>query len=106
MIRDTLAAWRLLRLLHSDELTRPAREAAMTWALRRPPVILGTLPRIEALRHPPLHPRVAYMLGCEKCLAVWAALGVVLVRRRAPWLRDALALAQAAALLEEYALKS
>lgn len=61
MIVRGLATWRLTQLVVEDEITRPARE----WVARRWP-----------------DSPVNYLLGCRKCVSVWAGIVVVLAPKR------------------------
>jgi hypothetical protein len=70
-----LAVWRLTELATTDEITRPVRE----WAGRR-------------------GGRVGYLVGCPRCLSVWAGLAVLIVPE---WMSAALATSAATILLTD-----
>jgi hypothetical protein len=80
LLTDSLALWRLTRLVTADELTAPLRERAQSWALER--------------RKPMLH----YLLGCPYCMSVWLAPAVLVMPKRA---RRLLAAAGAVSLIAE-----
>lgn len=79
LIRDTLAVYRLTRLVTEDEITRPLRERV-------------------ARRWP--DSKLAYFVTCPYCVSVWAGLVVSsgIVPRRVRW---ALTLSGATALIED-----
>lgn len=81
-VLDALATFRLVRLIHSDEITADLRTTAIGWTLRNG------------------HTRARTLLTCVHCLGVWCA-GAVLILRRVRGghhARDLLALAGAASL--------
>lgn len=73
LIETALATARLTRLVLRDEITAPVRRPVVEWALTsRAPYGVG----------PPFaHPRLAYLLGCDWCVSIWAASVVVAVYR-------------------------
>jgi hypothetical protein len=59
LVLDSLAAYRLARLVTMDDLTKPARDRVWHWAM-------------EHKRH-----RLAEFVTCPHCVGVWVAAGVV-----------------------------
>lgn len=70
---DTLATYRLTKLVIDDEITREAREWAYEQANRLPA---------------PLASKVTYLLGCPWCVSIWAAGTLLLLRKVNPALAD------------------
>jgi hypothetical protein len=109
---DVLAAYRLTRLVVADTITEPLRERVVGWAYRRADRgdenawtnLLGGRVETSWLDHASADedpPKLATLVTCPYCAGVWVAAGVVLARRWRWWppVRDALALAAAAALV-------
>ena len=85
LIVDSLAAFRLSRLVVADTLLDAPRAAV--------------LDRLEASG--PAGQKAAEGLGCYWCVGVWAAALVALLRRTVPALVDALAVAAGAGIIAE-----
>ena len=62
---DTLATYRLARLLTEDELFEPVRE----WVWKK---------------HSPEDTKIGYFVTCPWCVSIWAGAGVALAREFAP----------------------
>lgn len=62
---DTLATFRITRLVVDDRITQPLRERV--WQ-----------------QHPPEQGGVGFLISCPYCTSVWAAAGVVAMRRVIP----------------------
>lgn len=85
LLLDSLATWRLVRLLYRDDITEPPRQALIEWTLEHDRRKLRTL------------------IQCPHCLGIWCA-GLVLALRRVPGgriVRDLLAVAGAQSILWE-----
>lgn len=82
MLVEALAAARVTRLVTRDTVTRPAREH---------------VGRLEAEGRVPLGSWE--FVRCPWCVGVWAALLVMVTRRRGRWLWRVLAAAEVAGLL-------
>ncbi len=110
---DSLATFRLSRLVTTDTLTAAPRDAVIRWAYRHDPV---QRPQVEvitpgawadevALDTNP--PKMAVLATCPWCASVWCAAGVVALRRLVPraWgpVAEVLALAAVAGLVAERA---
>lgn len=87
LLLDSLAVYRITRLIVTDEITAPLRDPIIDW-----------LDEHE-------HPKLAYLLSCPWCASVWAAAAVLLIRWRAPkvWaqLRWALSMSATAGIIAE-----
>lgn len=81
MIRQVLAAKRLVRLIAHDEIFEDLRVALVD-------------------RWPPEDHKLTYLLSCEKCLSVWAS-ALVAGGVLPDWLVDTLATSEAAILASE-----
>lgn len=111
---DTLAAYRITRLVTSDVLTAGARATVIERAYRRSARAHGET--LSARVGQSVHgmstddwldmvvlegadaPKVAYLVTCQWCVGVWVAAGVVAARRLVPgWPLVARALAVAGA---------
>jgi hypothetical protein len=66
LLTDCLATFRLVRLVQTDEITRPARERLLDTLERR---------RLD---------RTAELVMCSWCLSVWVGFGVAIARRVVP----------------------
>lgn len=92
LARLGLAAYRVGRLVASDEISRKAREAVNGWA---------GLPEDGANEAPETwREYVAYLVGCPYCVSVWAAAGALAIDRhpRGRQLVDVLAVAGVASV--------
>jgi len=65
LVLDTLATYRLTRLLTEDELTEPIR----TWVWKN---------------HSPEDTKLGYFVTCPWCVSIWAGGAVVAARTLAP----------------------
>jgi hypothetical protein len=94
LVVDVLATARLARLVQRDTLTEPLRERIVAYSYRGPN---GLRPRPGELtwqQHAMLDddaPKLADLLDCTWCVAVWCAAFVTLARRTAPRLWDPIA---------------
>lgn len=118
---DALATARLARLVTTDTITRPLRDAAImgTYALKLPGEDRDDMASYmrgravettgdsrtswaEVVAADPYAPKLATLVTCRWCTGVWVGLGVVAARRIAPRVWDplarALALAEVAGL--------
>lgn len=82
LLLDTLATYRITRLLTTDDLLSEPREALVEWSERRG-------------RHELLRLKVGTLATCPWCLSAWCGLLVVALRRFAPRSWDPLAKALA-----------
>lgn len=83
LVADSLATWRLVRLLHSDLIAAEIRASVIGWSLKNG------------------HPYLRSLIQCRNCLGVWAA-AIVLGLRAVKYgdrVRDLLAVAGASSLL-------
>lgn len=109
-LADALAAYRITRLVTTDEITETPRELLVRWAFTRAgwhleqtedETVVEAMERFRAEHADP--PKLATLVTCRWCTGVWVAFGVVAARRLAPraWqpVAEALALASAAALV-------
>lgn len=117
-VEDALAAYRLVRLVTTDSLVAPARDAVVRHAYLahgRPGALaehvertgktwLGKAPGgwTDVAAHDHAPPKLAELITCRWCTGVWVGAGVVVAHSVAPRLwaktRRALALAAVAAL--------
>lgn len=109
LLLDSLAAYRLSRLVTADTITAPVRDRLIAAAYRRagkgendetgaPVVDWRDYAVVDESA-----PKLATLLTCRFCASVWIGFGVVIARRRFPraWspIAEALALSAVAALL-------
>lgn len=112
LVVDAVAAYRLTKLVTSDEILHRQREALVRAAYVRagmgdsdPTIEFGGTWTEQAIEDTHTHdaPRLATLVTCRWCAGVWIAAGVVAARRLAPraWspAAEALAASAAAALL-------
>lgn len=111
LLVDALAAYRLTRLVTTDEITEEVRARVVQAAFDRAGVTFEFHPEQELVadaleRYRDRYgdpPKLATLVTCRWCTGVWTAFGVVALRRLAPraWapVAEALALASAAALV-------
>ena len=106
LLVDTLATYRLTKLVVDDVITETPRDAVIVLAYaaqgRQVPDD-GCETLAEAVHADADPPKVAVLLTCPWCAGMWVALGVVVARRLAPrlWspLARALGMSAAAGLL-------
>lgn len=112
LLLDSLAAYRLTKLVVDDQLTAEARdaviEAAYARAGRREEVTQGYAGRhdwAEIVANDDDPPKLAFLVSCPWCAGMWVSLGVVVLDAVAPgpWrhMRRALAMSAAAGLIAE-----
>lgn len=105
---DALAAYRLTRLITTDDLLHDQREAVVEAAYvaagraaesRAAAELTSWAETAVADEHDA--PKLATLITCRWCTGMWVALFVVAVRRTRAWrpMRDALALGSLAALI-------
>jgi len=107
MATDALAAARITRLVTTDTITAPLREAIIRRAYRTRPEMTPTWEGAhrwaDLARVDDQAPWQATLMTCQWCAGVWVSFGVVIARRLAPgpWalVARALAIAQAAAIV-------
>lgn len=86
VLLDALAAYRLTRLVTADVITARPRHAVIRWAYRRRldrELLDGDLEgMVEAdmAEGPDVAPKLAVLVVCRWCTAVWVAGGVVAAR--------------------------
>jgi len=88
LLLDSLATYRLARLLAQDDLLKGPRDRVWQWAADHQ------------------HPKLAELATCPHCVGVWIAFGMTLIAPRVPgWrrVRTALAVAGAASLAVSFA---
>lgn len=69
-VRVGLAVHRLARLVTEDEVMRPVREKVSGWALGAPEFSIRE--------------RVNTLIGCDRCMSVWAAAAVIALETLPP----------------------
>lgn len=69
-VRVGLAVHRLTRLVTEDEIMRPAREKISGWAFGAPEFSLKE--------------RINTLIGCQRCVSVWAAAAVIALEALPP----------------------
>lgn len=102
LVVDALAAYRLTRLVTTDDLTDEPRSAVIRWAYRRAGDHRFTDP-VEFVHGDAAAPKLATLVTCPWCAGMWVALGVAVARRVAPrsWrvLAEALAMSAVTGLI-------
>lgn len=94
LLTDALAVHRLSRLVSSDLITAPAREATIRelYLARGDRDARSLLPGLDpdyswterALEDGDDAPKLAQLIACRWCTSIWLALGVVILRRLIP----------------------
>lgn len=98
VVEDALAAYRLTRLVTTDVVTTPVRDAVIRWAYRDHPPAGWALTPTERVALDDDPPPVAKLVTCSWCAGVWVGAGVVVAAAVAPrtWRHARRALACAA----------
>lgn len=85
LVADSLAVWRLVRLLMRDEITKEARASLTGWTLKNG------------------HTKLRYLIQCPHCIGIYAAVFVIALRyvRGGSIIRDGFAVAGLNSILWE-----